>query len=106
MNSEKVIVVDFREFGLNNPTVIQFCPSKDEFIRYEIKGASVEQICEKIKSLEKLFGCNKVKYTTSPYNLKSIKKHSLANITKSVWQLFKENEITINECVEEVAKGE
>ena len=100
---DKLVIIDFREFGLNNPTVIQFCPSKDEFIRYEIKGASVEQICEKVKSLEKLFGCNKVKYITSPCNLNEIKECSLANITKSVWELFKENGITINECVKDLA---
>lgn len=102
MESEKTIVVDFREFGLNNPTIIQFCPNKNEFIRYEIKGASVEQICEKIKSLEQSFGCKKVKYITSPYNLKSIKEHSLANVIKSVWELFKENGITISGSVKDL----
>lgn len=95
--NDKPTIINFREFGLNNPTVIQFYPSKDEFIRYEIRGASVEQICEKIKMLEKLFDCKKVKYTTSPHNLQSIKKCSLANVTKSVWTLFKENGITISE---------
>ena len=96
MESEKVIVVDFREFGLNNPTVIQFFPSKNEFVRYEIKGASVEEICIKIKSLEKLFNCKKVKYVTSPCNLSDIKQCSIANVTKSVWQLFNENGIKIS----------
>lgn len=100
---DKVVIVDFREFGLNNPTVIQFCPSQDEFVRYEIKGASVEQICEKIKSLEQLFGCKNVKYTTSPYNLKAIKERSLANVIKSVWELFKENGIAISECAKDLA---
>ena len=61
MDKEKTTVIDFREFGLNNPTIIQFCPSKNEFIRYEIKCASIEQICIKIKSLEKLFNCKKSK---------------------------------------------
>lgn len=102
MESEKTIVVDFREFGLNNPTIIQFCPSKKEFIRYEIKGASVEQICEKIKSLEKLFNCKKVKYITSPYNLRKIKECSLG-ATKSVWELFNENGIKINESNKDLA---
>ena len=100
--NNKQIIIDFREFGLNNPTVIQFSPSKDEFIRYEIRGASVEQICEKIKMLEKLFDCKKLKYITSTCNLKAIKEYPLANITKSVWELFKENGITINECVKDL----
>ena len=101
--NEKTTIIDFREFGLNNPTIIQFCPSANEFIRYEIKCASVEQICEKIKSLEKLFCCSKVKYTTSPCNLHEIKKCSLANVMKSVWELFKENGITIHECLKDLA---
>lgn len=103
MESKKVIVVDFREFGFNNPTIVQFCPSKDEFVRYEIKGASVEQICNKIKSLEKLFNCKEVKYITSSCNLSDIKKCSLANVTKSVWELFNENGINIKECVKDLA---
>ena len=103
MESEKVIVVDFREFGLNNPTVIQFCPSKNEFVRYEIKGASVEQICIKIKNLEKFFNCKKVKYITSSCNLRKIKECSLANVIKSVWELFNENGIKIDECAEDLA---
>jgi len=95
--NNKSTIIDFREFGLINPTIIQFCPTKDEFIRYEITGASIEQICEKIKRLENLFGCNKVKYITSPYNLRSIKERSLANVSKSVWELFNENGINIQE---------
>lgn len=103
MGNEKVIVVDFREFGLNNPTVIQFCPNENEFVRYEIKGASVEQICNKIKSIQKLFGCENVRYTTSPCNLSDIKQCSLANVTKSVWQLFVDSGITIYESKKDLA---
>jgi hypothetical protein len=99
---DKPTIIDFREFGLNNPTVIQFYPSEDELIRYEIRGASVEQICEKIKMLENLFDCKKVKYITSPCNLREIKQCSLANVMKSVWTLFKENGITIYEGVNDL----
>ena len=102
MDKEKTIVIDFREFGLNNPTIIQFCPSKNEFVAYEIKCASIEQICIKIKSLEKLFNCKKVKYVTSSYNLRAIKEYSLANVTKSVWELFKDNGIKIDECADDL----
>lgn len=103
MDRAKTIVIDFREFGLNNPTIIQFCPSKNEFVRYEIKCASIEQICIKIKSLEKLFNCKNVKYVTSSCNLREIKECSLANVTKSVWELFKENGIKIDECAKDLA---
>lgn len=92
---KKEAIVDFREFGLAKPTIIQFYPNENEFVRYEIKGASVEQICNKIKSIQRLFGCESVKYTTSPCNLSAIKQCSLANVTKSIWELFNEHGITI-----------
>lgn len=91
----KPIIIEFRAFGLTNPTVIQFRPTKKEFIRYEITGASVEQICEKIKRLEKFFNCNIVKYVTIPYILNDIKTPTLANTDKSIWELFSENGIEI-----------
>ena len=100
---KKEVIIDFREFGLNNPTVIQFYPNENEFVRYEIKGASVEQICNKIKSIQRLFGCENVRYTTSPYNLRDIKQCSLANIMKSVWQLFVDSGITIYESKEDLS---
>lgn len=99
----KKVIIDFREFGLNNPTVIQFCPNKNEFIRYEIMGASVEQICNKIKSIQRLFNCENVRYTTSPCNLSDIKKPTLANIMKSVWQLFADSGIVIEESKEDLS---
>lgn len=95
--NDKLAIIEFKAFGLINPTIIQFCPTKDELIRYEITGASVEQICEKIRILEKFFGCNKVKYITAPYILRSIKERSLSNVVKSVWELFNENGINIQE---------
>ena len=97
---KKEVIIEFREFGLANPTVIQFYINSDEFIRYEIKGASVEQICNKIKLIQRVFSCVCAKYVTSPYNLQSIKKRSLANVTKSVWELFNECGITIHQCQE------
>lgn len=99
----KKVIIDFREFGLDNPTVIQFCPNENEFIRYEIKGASVDQICNKIKSIQRLFNCENAKYTTSPYNLSDIKKPTLANIMKSVWQLFADSGIVIEESKEDLS---
>lgn len=96
MENEEIII-NFRNFGYDKPTVIQFFPSEHELISYEITNASVEQICEKIKGLEKLFNCKNVKYVTSFHSLKMIKTLTLANSTKTTWQLFAENGITIVE---------
>lgn len=93
--NDKLVIIEFRAFGLTNPTVILFHPTENEFIRYEIMGASIEQICKKIKGLEKFFGCAKVKYVTAPYIFDNIKKPTLANVIKSVWELFNENGIEI-----------
>ena len=95
--NNKPIIIEFRAFGLTTPTIIQFRLTENEFVRYEITNASVEQICEKVKKIEKFFGCNKVKYVTAPYVLNNIKTPSLANVVKSVWELFRENGIEIQE---------
>ncbi len=91
---DKQVEIDFREFGLNNPTVIQVRKG-DEFIRYEMVGMSVEQISQKVKGLVSFLGIKNPKYTTSPINYNTITRKTLCCPTKSVWERFKENGITI-----------
>lgn len=93
---DKQIEIDFREFGLNNPTIVQIRKG-DEFIRYEMVGMSVGQLSKKVKDLVEFLGIKNPKYTTSPYNYNSITRKTLCSPTKSVWELFRENGITIQE---------
>lgn len=94
MNIKDRIQVNFTDFGLNNPTKIQFM-FDNEMIMYSCTGKTVEQISKRIKQILGLFTPYKPIYKTSPYLFNQIRLKSLASPMKSVWTLFAENGITI-----------
>ncbi len=85
--------VEFVRFGLNNPTIVKFHVSDDECITLEVKGHSIEMVCEKIEKMLRMLGRSKVKYVTSFDNYRKINQ-SLHGI-KNVHERFRENSIYI-----------
>lgn len=86
--------VEFVRFGLNNPTIVKFHVSDDECITLEVKGHSVEMICEKIEKMLRMLGRLKARYVTSFENYRRINQRTMLGI-KSVNELFRENGVYI-----------
>lgn len=86
--------VEFVRFGLNNPTIVKFHVSDDECITLELKGHSVEMICEKIEKILYMLRRLQVRYVTSFENYRRINQRTMSGI-KSVYELFRENGIYI-----------
>lgn len=86
--------VEFVRFGLNNPTIVKFHVSDDECITLEVKGHSVEMVCEKIEKMLRMLGRLTARYVTSFENYRSINQRTMSGI-KSVYELFRENGIYI-----------
>lgn len=85
--------VEFVRFGLNNPTVVKFHVSDDECITLEVKGHSVEMICEKIERMSRMLGRLTARYVTSFDNYRRINQ-SMSGV-KNVHELFRENGVYI-----------
>ncbi len=86
--------VEFVRFGLNNPTIVKFHVSDDECITLEVKGNSIEMVCDKIERMLRMLGRLKAKYVTSFENYRRINQRTMPGI-KSVYELFRENGIHI-----------
>ena len=86
--------VEFVRFGLNNPTIVKFQVSDDECITLEVKGHSVEMVCEKIERMLRILGRLKARYVTSFENYRRINQRAMGGI-KNVHELFRENGIYI-----------
>ena len=86
--------VEFVRFGLNNPTIVKFHVSDDECITLEVKGYSVEMVCEKIEKMLRMLGRLTARYVTSFENYRQINQRAMPGI-KSVYELFWENGICI-----------
>lgn len=86
--------VEFVRFGLNNPTIVKFYVSDDECITLEVKGHSVEMVCDKIERMLRMLGKRKAKYVTSFENYRRINQRAMGSI-KSVHELFRENGVYI-----------
>lgn len=86
--------VEFVRFGLNNPTIVKFHVSDDECITLEVKGHSVEMVCEKIERMLRMLGRLTARYVTSFDNYRRINQRAMPGI-KSVYELFRENGIYI-----------
>ena len=86
--------VEFVRFGLNNPTIVKFYVSDDECITLDVKGHSVEMVCEKVDRMLLMLGKRKVKYVTSFENYRRINQRAMGSI-KSVHELFRENGVYI-----------
>lgn len=86
--------VEFVRFGLNNPTIVKFRVSDDECITLEVKGHSVEMVCDKIEKMLRMLGRLTTRYVTSFENYRRINQCSMPGI-KSVHELFRENGIYI-----------
>jgi len=86
--------VEFVRFGLHNPTIVKFHVSEDECITLEVKGHSIEMVCEKIEKMLRMLGRLTVRYVTSTENYKSINQRTMPGV-KNVYELFRENGIYI-----------
>ena len=86
--------VEFVRFGLHNPTIVKFHVSEDECITLEVKGHSVEMVCEKIKKMLQMLGRLTARYVTSTENYRSINQRTMPGV-KNVYELFGENGINI-----------
>jgi hypothetical protein len=86
--------VEFVRFGLNNPTIVKFYVSDDECITLEVKGHSIEMVCDKIERMLRMLGRLKARYVTSFENYRRINQRTMPGI-KNVHELFRENGIYI-----------
>ena len=86
--------VEFVRFGLNNPTIVKFHVSDDECITLEVKGHSVEMVCEKIDRMLRMLGRLTARYVTSFDEYRKINQKAIGSI-KNVHELFRENGIYI-----------
>lgn len=86
--------VEFVRFGLHNPTIVKFHVSEDECITLEVKGHSVEMVCEKIEKMLQMLGRLTARYVTSTENYRSINQRMMLGV-KNVHELFRENGIYI-----------
>ena len=86
--------VEFVRFGLNNPTIVKFHVSDDECITLEVKGHSVEMVCEKVERMLRMLGRLTARYVTSFENYRRINQKAMAGV-KNVHELFYENGIYI-----------
>jgi hypothetical protein len=86
--------VEFVRFGLNNPTIVKFHVSDDECITLEVKGHSVEMVCEKIEKMLRMLGRLKARYVTSFENYRRINQRAIPSV-QSVNECFRENGIYI-----------
>lgn len=86
--------VEFVRFGLNNPTIVKFYVSDDECITLDVKGHSVEMICEKVDRMLRMLGRLTARYVTSFDEYRKINQRAIGSI-KNVHELFRENGIYI-----------